>query len=96
LALRLRSGCLVRGGTTALAAASQPSTPVNFDVRRARADTHTHVFATAALSVGARARFTPPASLGRLRALHSALHTDRVVFVHPSVYGTDIPARSTG
>ena len=31
----------------------------------------------------------PPASVEDLRRLHDALHIDRVVIVHPSVYGTD-------
>src|SRR6266403_1333737 len=38
------AAALVRGGTTALASASQPSTPVNFDVPPGACDTHTHVF----------------------------------------------------
>jgi len=85
------AAALVRGGTTALASASQPSTPVNFDVPPGACDTHTHVFGDPQRFPFAAARaYTPePASVGEMRALHSALHTDRVVVVHPSVYGTD-------
>jgi predicted TIM-barrel fold metal-dependent hydrolase len=82
---------LVRGGTDVFARASQPSTPVNFDVPAGACDTHTHVFGDPARFPFAAARaYTPePASVEEMRALHRALHTDRVVIVHPSVYGTD-------
>ena len=85
------AAALVRGGTTALASASQPSTPVNFDVPPGACDTHTHVFGDPQrFPFGAARAYTPePASVGEMRALHTALHTDRVVVVHPSVYGTD-------
>jgi predicted TIM-barrel fold metal-dependent hydrolase len=82
---------LVRGGTTVFASASQPSTPVNFDVPAGACDTHTHVFGDPRRFPFAAARnYTPEqASVAEMRALHKALHTDRVVLVHPSVYGTD-------
>jgi predicted TIM-barrel fold metal-dependent hydrolase len=82
---------LIRGGTSVFASASQPSTPVNFDVPAGACDTHTHIFGDAQRFPFAAARaYTPePASIAEMRALHSALHTDRVVIVHPSVYGTD-------
>jgi predicted TIM-barrel fold metal-dependent hydrolase len=85
------AAALVRGGTTAFAGASQPSTPVNFEVPAGACDTHTHVFGDPQRFPFAAARaYTPePASVAEMRALHSALHTDRVVVVHPSVYGTD-------
>src|SRR3979411_2915717 len=85
------AAALVRGTATALASASQPSTPVNFDVPPGACDTHTHVLGDARRFPFAAARaYTPePASVGEMRALHNALHTDRVVVVHPSVYGTD-------
>src|SRR6202158_748666 len=80
-----------RGGTTLFASAAQPSTPVNFDVPAGAFDCHTHVFGDPRRFPFATARaYTPePASVEEMRALHSALHTDRVVIVHPSVYGTD-------
>jgi predicted TIM-barrel fold metal-dependent hydrolase len=82
---------LFRGGTTAFASTSQPSTPVNFDVPAGACDTHTHVFGDPRRFPFAAARnYTPEqASVAEMRALHKALHTDRVVIVHPSVYGTD-------
>ena len=85
------AAALARGGTSAFASASQPSTPVNFDVPAGACDTHTHVFGDPQRFPFATARaYTPePASIAEMRALHSALHTERVVIVHPSVYGTD-------
>jgi predicted TIM-barrel fold metal-dependent hydrolase len=85
------AAALVRGGTNVFASASQPSTPVNFDVPAGACDTHTHVFGDPQRFPLAAARnYTPePASVEEMRALHRALHTGRVVIVHPSVYGTD-------
>jgi predicted TIM-barrel fold metal-dependent hydrolase len=85
------AAAVVRGGSTVFANASQPSTPVNFDVPAGACDTHTHVFGDPQRFLFAAMRaYTPePASVAEMRALHSALHTDRVVVVHPSVYGTD-------
>ena len=82
---------LVRGGTSVFASASQPSTPVNFDVPAGACDTHTHVFGDPQRFpfAGARAYTPEQASVAEMRALHTVLHTDRVVIVHPSVYGTD-------
>jgi predicted TIM-barrel fold metal-dependent hydrolase len=82
---------LARGGTPVFATASQPSTPVNFDVPAGACDTHTHVFGDPQRFPFAPARaYTPEqASIAEMRALHTALHTQRVVIVHPSVYGTD-------
>jgi predicted TIM-barrel fold metal-dependent hydrolase len=82
---------LARGGTSVFASASQPSTPVNFDVPAGACDTHTHVFGDPQRFPFAPARaYTPEqASIAEMRAMHSALHTERVVIVHPSVYGTD-------
>jgi predicted TIM-barrel fold metal-dependent hydrolase len=73
------------------ASASQPATPVNFDVPKGACDCHTHIFGDSQRFPYAAGRvYTPePASIAEMRALHRALHTDRVVIVHPSVYGTD-------
>jgi phosphodiesterase/alkaline phosphatase D-like protein len=38
------AAALTRGGSVAFAKASQPSTPVNFDVQAGACDCHTHVF----------------------------------------------------
>jgi predicted TIM-barrel fold metal-dependent hydrolase len=80
-----------RGGASVFASASQPSTPVNFDVPAGACDTHTHVFGDPQRFPFATARaYTPEqASIAEMRDLHTALHTERVVIVHPSVYGTD-------
>ena len=76
---------------TAFAAASQPSTPVAFAVPPGACDCHTHVFGNPQQFPWASARtYTPePASVGEMRALHRALHIDRVVIVQPSVYGAN-------
>lgn len=73
------------------AAASQPRTPVQFDVPAGACDCHTHVFGEPArYSLAADRVYTPePASIEEMRALHRALHMDRVVIVQPSTYGTD-------
>lgn len=77
--------------TRALAKAPQPATPVNFDVPAGACDCHTHIFGDPARFPFWPGRtYTPePASIAEMRMLHRALHIDRVVIVHPSVYGTD-------
>jgi predicted TIM-barrel fold metal-dependent hydrolase len=73
------------------AAASQPATPVTFDVPTGACDCHTHIFGdTRRFPYAADRVYTPePASIAEMRALHRALHMHRVVIVQPSVYGTD-------
>ena len=85
------AGALIRGGNAVLASASQPSTPVNFQVPAGACDCHTHIFGDSRRFPFATPRvYTPePASVAEMRALHRALHTERVVIVQPSVYGTD-------
>lgn len=85
------TGALIRGGKAVLASASRPSTPVNFHVPSGACDCHTHVFGDALRFPFATPRaYTPePASVAEMRALHRALHTERVVIVQPSVYGAD-------
>jgi len=74
-----------------LASASQPATSVNFDVPAGACDCHVHVFGDPQRFPFSPSRtYTPElASIGEMRVLHRALHTDRVVVVNPSVYGTD-------
>jgi len=76
---------------TAFAKAAQPSTPVNFKVPAGACDCHTHIFGDPRRFPFAAGRtYTPePASIEEMRTLHRALHTERVVLVQPSVYGTD-------
>jgi predicted TIM-barrel fold metal-dependent hydrolase len=80
-----------RRTTTAQAAASQPTTRVQFDLPAGSCDCHTHIFGDPRRFAFAAGRvYTPePASVAEMRALHKALHMDRVVIVQPSVYGTD-------
>jgi predicted TIM-barrel fold metal-dependent hydrolase len=74
-----------------LASVSQPATPLNFDVPARACDCHVHVFGDPQRFPFSSSRtYTPePASVEEMRLLHRALHTDRVVIVNPSVYGTD-------
>lgn len=74
-----------------LASASQPTTPVNFDVPAGSCDCHAHIFGDPRRFPFSSSRgYTPePASVQEMRLLHRALHTDRAVVVNPSVYGTD-------
>ncbi len=71
--------------------ASQPSTPVDFAVPPNACDCHTHIFGDShRFPFFAGRTYTPePASVAEMRALHRALHMDRVVIVNPSVYGAD-------
>lgn len=71
--------------------ASQPSTPVNFAVPPGACDSHTHIFGDPGKYPWFSGRtYTPEsASIAEMRALHRALHMDRVVIVNPSVYGAD-------
>jgi predicted TIM-barrel fold metal-dependent hydrolase len=83
---------------TALATASQPSTPVNFDVPANACDCHTHIHADPTKFPFFSGRvYTPElASPEEMSALHKALHIERVVIVTPSVYGTDNSATLFG
>jgi predicted TIM-barrel fold metal-dependent hydrolase len=74
-----------------MAKASQPSTPASFAVPSGACDCHTHIFGDPQRFPWFAGRtYTPEsASVAEMRALHRALHMDRVVIVNPSVYGTD-------
>ena len=82
---------IIRRSRSVLASASQPATPVNFLVPPGTCDCHVHIFGDPQRFPFSPSRtYTPePASLVELESLHRALHTDRVVIVNPSVYGTD-------
>jgi predicted TIM-barrel fold metal-dependent hydrolase len=71
--------------------APQPATPVNFTVPPGACDSHTCVIGDPNAFPPAPSRsYTPEgASIEEMRALHRALHIERVVLVQPSVYGTD-------
>jgi predicted TIM-barrel fold metal-dependent hydrolase len=84
------AAALLRPANSAPAIASQPATPVNFDVPANACDCHTHIFDPAHFPFAASRTYTPePASVRELLSMHRALHLDRVVIVQPSVYGTD-------
>ncbi len=82
----------------ASATASQPSTPVNFDVPAHACDCHTHIHGDPAKFPFYAGRvYTPElASPEEMTALHKALHIERVVIVTPSVYGPDNSATLFG
>ena len=83
---------------TALATATQPSTPVNFDIPAGACDCHTHIHADPEKFPFFAGRvYTPElASPEEMTALHKALRIERVVIVTPSVYGTDNSATLFG
>ena len=80
------------------ARASQPATPINFDVPAHACDCHTHIHGDVEKFPFFAGRvYTPgPASPEEMAALHKALHIERVVIVTPSVYGTDNSSTSFG
>jgi predicted TIM-barrel fold metal-dependent hydrolase len=82
----------------ASAAASQPATPVNFDVPAHACDCHTHIHGDPdKFPFFAGRVYTPElASPEEMAALHKALHIERVVIVTPSVYGPDNSATLFG
>jgi predicted TIM-barrel fold metal-dependent hydrolase len=86
------------GSRLALAKASQPATPVNFDVPAGACDCHTHIHGDQREFPMSPGRvYTPEAALPEEMAqLHKALHMQRVVIVTPSIYGTDNAATLWG
>lgn len=83
---------------TVLAKASQPATPVNFDIPAGACDCHTHIHPDPAKFPFFAGRvYTPElASPEEMTALHKALKMERVVIVTPSVYGPDNSATLFG
>src|SRR5271156_6483123 len=83
---------------SALATASQPSTPVNFAVPAGACDCHTHIHGDPKKFPWFPGRtYTPEMALpAEMTALHKALHIQRVVIVTPSVYGPDNSATIYG
>lgn len=71
--------------------ASQPATPVNFDVPAHACDCHTHYYGDPQkFSLAPNHINTPEGTQPEeMAALHRALHIERVVIVTPSAYGTD-------
>src|SRR5438309_12109584 len=95
-------GAIAAGATmhirTGFAKASQPATPVNFDVPAGACDCHTHIHGDPAkfpFFVGRT--YTPETALPEeMAALHKKLKIQRVVIVTPSVYGSDNSAAVYG
>ena len=83
---------------SAFAAPSQPATSVDFAIPAGACDCHTHIHGDPALFPWFDGRvYTPElASPEEMKALHRALHVQRVVIVTPSVYGTDNSATLFG
>jgi predicted TIM-barrel fold metal-dependent hydrolase len=83
---------------TSRATASQPATPVTFEVPAGACDCHTHIHGDPAhFPFFAGRTYTPEMALPEeMAALHKALHLQRVVIVTPSVYGTDNAATLYG
>jgi predicted TIM-barrel fold metal-dependent hydrolase len=83
---------------TALAKASQPAMPVDFEVPTGACDCHTHIHGNPEKFPFFSGRvYTPEIALPEeMAALHKALHIQRVVIVTPSVYGTDNSATLYG
>ena len=81
-----------------LARASQPATPVNFDVPLGACDCHTHIHGDPEKFPFFVGRvYTPETALPEeMAALHKSLHIQRVVIATPSVYGTDNSATLYG
>jgi len=80
------------------AKASQPLTPMNFDVPPGACDCHTHIHGDPREFPWFAGRvYTPEMALPEeMAALHKALRVQRVVIVTPSVYGTDNSATLYG
>jgi predicted TIM-barrel fold metal-dependent hydrolase len=86
---------LVRSATDALAApqqtfppAAQPRTPVNFTVPPGACDCHLHIIDPQRFPF-AESAGRESASVEEARALHRALHIDRVVLIQSGSYGAD-------
>ena len=89
---------LAMRASSLLAKASQPETPVTFDVPAGACDCHTHIIGDpAAFPFFAGRTYTPETALPEeMTALHRRLQMERVVILTPSVYGTDNAATLYG
>jgi predicted TIM-barrel fold metal-dependent hydrolase len=90
------AGAAISRISVVFAKASQPATPVNFEVPAGACDCHTHIHAAQFPFFSGRV-YTPEMAMpDEMAALHSALRIQRVVIVTPSVYGTDNSATLFG
>lgn len=92
------AGGLLVYAKASLGKASQPATPVNFEVPAGACDCHTHIHGDPAKFPYFSGRvYTPEmATPEEMAQLHKALRMQRVVIVTPSVYGTDNSATLYG
>src|ERR1700676_2556068 len=83
-------GMLMRG-RPGFAKASQPATPVHFDIPQHACDCHTHIFGDPAkFPFFSDPPYTPATAMPEeMSALHRTLHLERVVIVTPYDAGTD-------
>ena len=86
----IAAGVILRSRLS-FAKASQPATPVNFDIPPRACDSHTHFYGDLTkFPILPQHTYTPePIPIEEMLALHRALHMERVVIVTPSIYGTD-------
>jgi len=91
------TGVLLRSQNS-FAKASQPSTPVNFEIPAHACDVHTHYYGDPKEFPPSPQRVnTPEGTLPEeMASLHRALHMERVVIVTPSAYGADNSATIHG
>ena len=84
----IAAGVLMRD-LPGFAKASQPATPVNFDVPPHSCDCHTHYYGDPKeFPLAPQHLYTPEGMrTEEMSVLHKALHMERVVIVTPSVYG---------
>jgi len=92
------AGGLLVYAKAGLGKASQPATPVSFEVPAGACDCHTHIHGDPARFPYFSGRvYTPEmATPEEMARLHKALRMQRVVIVTPSVYGTDNSATLFG
>jgi predicted TIM-barrel fold metal-dependent hydrolase len=92
------AGGLLAHARVGFGKASQPATPVNFEVPAGACDCHTHIHGDPAKFPYFSGRvYTPEmATPAEMAQLHKALRMQRVVIVTPSVYGTDNSATLFG
>src|SRR5579863_7036365 len=92
------TGAILLPARMGWAKASQPATPVNFDVPPQACDCHTHIFGDKRrFPLWAGRIYTPEDALpDEMAELHRSLHIERVVIVNPSIYGTDNSATLYG
>ena len=88
----------VLGTRTALAKASQPATPLAFDIPDNACDCHTHIIGEPDKFPFVTPRvYTPETAFpDEMTALHRAIKMKRVVIVTPSFYGSDNSASLWG